>query len=217
MTYVSWAIFVEGSTDHDYLAGLIPRCIEDIVFRSRGAAAEVPDAPAVVFGIGSRDFNTAAEEICKAKEAFELLFVHSDTGGRALEAAIEARTTALIANAQARCGLRMDRCIVVAPKKETEAWCLADTNALRKNFGVPNAFAFPMLPGNPAGVENLQDPKLTMDEVIDSLPSKRKGKFPFSGVAQCQEINNLMRAVPSFEAFYLSLASALGTFGYFPE
>jgi hypothetical protein len=82
MTYVSWATFYEGPTDQAYFELLIPRVMEDIIMLHGIRHSTIPPAPAVRLRRGQVD--EVAREACAARAAFYLVFIHADTGGRAL-------------------------------------------------------------------------------------------------------------------------------------
>ena len=109
MIYLSCVAYYEGSSDRAYFATLIPRVSDDMVLR-HGGTAMVPDTPA--FEIKSREFDGAAAEVCKNRDAFELLFVHADTGGRGVERSLPDRSASLCAMAHmiSAIGLRSDAC-----------------------------------------------------------------------------------------------------------
>ena len=81
MTYVSWAALYEGPTDQAYFEMVIPRVMEDLIMRHGIRNSIIPPAPAVT--LQRADVDAAAREACAAKDAFYLVFVHADTGGRA--------------------------------------------------------------------------------------------------------------------------------------
>ena len=146
MNVLSWALYAEGETDRDYLGTLLPRIIEHVAFASeRGSAAMVPEQPAAIFGRKERAFDKAAAEICAAREAFVLLFVHGDAGGRGQQTTVDRRTAGLCRMAQEACGFSLERCIAVAPRQATEAWCLADPDALRSALQLRPDHEFPEL------------------------------------------------------------------------
>lgn len=214
--YISWALFVEGQSDAEYFSVLLPRVIEDIVLTTDGPAAVIPELPVGVFGIRNRNFELASQAICKAKESFHLLFVHSDTGGRALEDQIASRTTALCQMLNDLCNIRNESCICITPRHETEAWGLADQDAIRSVFGLRANFDFDELSDNPAAVEQISDPKLTAKKILERLTFGRRNSnrhFPYAAIAQRQDISTL-RLLPSFTDFESRVRRALRHLGY---
>lgn len=187
MTYVSWAMYAEGSTDAEYLGVIIPRLIADILTGADGPIPIIPDMPAFKLDDPTRRFDLISKSLCSGREAFHLLFVHGDTGGRGLAARIEDRTCALCRLVEDLCGFPRDRCIVVAPNREIEAWTLADLDAIRQSFGLPQNMRIDSVPALPRQVENLEDPKRSCSEVLDAIyPGRRRtGKrWPYEVIAQ---------------------------------
>ena len=217
MNVLSWALYAEGETDLDYLGTLLPRIIQHIAFASpSGPAPVVPEQPAAIFGQGSRSFDRAAKEICDARDAFVLLFVHGDSGGRSQQETVDRRTIGLCQKAHDACDLRLDRCIPVAPRQATEAWCLADIGALRAAFQLRPDYQFPQLIATPRSVEQLNDPKTVARQIVEgTIRGRRRSppRFPYTLVAQQQGLE-VLRMVPSFEALYRAVSRALATVGY---
>ena len=218
MTYISWAIFAEGVTDVEYFSALIPKVLSTVVLECNGPVATIPDAPVDVFGRQSRAFALAALEICRAKDAFFLLFVHGDTGGAAQERTLAQRTCALCEAVDAECGFQKDRCILITPRRETETWCISDKDALRAALGVGQNFDLSAVPDRAADLERLEDPKKVANDLVSGIGGRGKAahRFPFSVIAQEQRIDRLDR-LPSFTAFKAQVRNALETLGYLPN
>lgn len=218
MNVLSWTLYTEGETDRDYLGTLLPRIIEHVAFASeRGPAAMVPEQPAAIFGRKERAFDQAAKEICTAREAFVLLFVHGDSGGRGQQTTLDRRTAGLCRMAHDACGFSLERCIVVAPRQATEAWCLADPDALRSALQLRHNHEFPELSAAPRGLEQMTDPKATAQSILANLlrgRRRRPPRFPYTVVAQQQRLE-VLRTLPAVEDLYQSVRRALATIGYY--
>lgn len=217
MNIISWAMFVEGSTDREYLGVVLPRVIEDIAFHSeRGSEAQVPEQPVNVFGLSRRDFQTAAELICKAKDAFVILFVHGDTGGRGQQTTLADRTSALCKRVNDLCSFDTDFCIPVTPMQETDAWCLADRVALRAAFGLREGHQFSQLTGDPRDVEKIRDPKEVAYSIANEVIGGRRRsrvRFPYAAVAQAQDLE-VLRQLSQVQEMYGRVRHALSKVGY---
>ena len=83
MTYLSWAVLYGGDTDAAYLDLLIPRLMEEIIMVRGVRHSDIPAAPALRLRRAAVD--KVAQEACQAQNAFCLVFIHADTGGRNLE------------------------------------------------------------------------------------------------------------------------------------
>jgi hypothetical protein len=216
MNYLAWALFAEGRTDIRYLETLLPRVVLQLLQGAAGPEAMVPDYPVDVFGVACRDLDAAAEKICHAREAFQLLFVHGDTGSPAQEQNLANRTCALCERVETECGIVRDRCIVVAPRRETEAWCLVDKAAIRSACGVGAAFDLSFVPDSAHAIEAIPDPKAVMKQIQNSVSGGRRRRdppIPYASLGQMQNLERL-RQLPSFRCFELELIGALRTLGY---
>ncbi|PTM75889.1 uncharacterized protein DUF4276 [Cereibacter johrii] len=216
MTYIAWALYVEGPTDSEYLKVLIPRLIGHLLRGSNGALTTVPELPAHIFGIPRLDLDRIASRVCEGRDAFHILFVHGDTGGRALADQLPNRTCALCRRIEENCGFPRSRCVVAAPNREIEAWTLADISALRRVFGLSANASVRSLPTAPTEVESLRDPKRVTQDFLQSIQRgtrNRKTRWPFELIAQEQEINLLLQ-VPSFARFSAALRDALRGLGH---
>lgn len=216
MTYISWSIYVEGPTDAEYLKVLIPRVIGYLLSQSDGPLSTVPESPAFTFGIPRLDLEKIAKKVCEGSEAFHILFVHGDTGGRALAEQLNHRTCALCERIEAVCGFQRSRCIIVAPNRETEAWTLADISAVRQVFGLAAGVPLQGMPATPTAVEHLQDPKQVTQDFLGRVSGgarRRRPRWPFESIAQKQDIELLLQ-VPSFRSFSDALKEALRGLGH---
>src|ERR1700722_15591805 len=130
---ISWAALYEGATDQAYFELLIPRLMADIIMVLGTRHSTIPPAPAVRLQRGPVE--NVAKEACAARDAFHVLFIHADTGGRALEARLEKRSVQYCEAVQTLCGWPPVRCVTISPRHETEAWILADPQAVTAALG----------------------------------------------------------------------------------
>jgi len=198
--HLSWAVLYEGDTDAAYFNGLIPRLMEALAL----AGARLPTIPTEP-AIRLRRAGPAevAAEACGARDAFWLVFIHADTGGRALARDIAHRSTAYCDAMRELCGWQTDRCIVVTPNHETEAWVLADPEAVTSLLGYSGDPAALGLPANAAAAERLRDPKATLERAVSHVRGRRRTpqlSQIYPAVAQRQRLDTL-RASASFRAF----------------
>jgi hypothetical protein len=215
MIYLSWAAMHEGATDRAYFDIIIPLVMEDLVRRRGTCETTVPQAAAVEFDRSGRLVEAVAADICREQEAFHIMFIHADTGGRALEAGMGHRSEDYRDAAFALCGFPLERCVIIAPRHETEAWMLADRNAVGGALGYRGDLAALGLPANARDAERLVDPKAVLDAAISEVRGRRS---PLSvqqlipAIAQRQDLVKL-RSAASFRAFENALAQALGSLG----
>jgi len=213
MTYVSWAALYEGATDQAYFDLLIPRAMESII-TLRGTRNSTI-SPAAAVRIQRGPVEKAAQEICAAREAFHLVFIYADTGGRALERGLEDRTARYCDAIQARCAWPPVRCITISPRHETEAWVIADPEAVTGALGYRGPPESIGLPLNPCQAERLVDPKQTLEAAVVQVRGRRRpydAKQIFPAIAQRQSLA-VLRKAESFAAFEDKLLAALTDLG----
>lgn len=215
MTYVSWATFHEGASDGFYFEVLLPRIIQEIITRDGTRNSEVPNVPALKLGLRGRDVEGVAQEICDAKDALHIVFVHADTGGRNLEKGLDERSIQYCRACHALCAFPVERCVIITPRHETEAWVLADGQAIASAFGYTGRIEDVGLPTSAIEAERLGDPKATLNAAIQIMTGRRrKGSIEqtFSAIAQRQSIEALRRS-NSFREFEVNLRAALTSLG----
>jgi hypothetical protein len=215
MIYLAWAGFYEGSSDRSYYDVLLPRIMEEITLAEAIQQVTIATTPVVQLGRNSRNVNDVAREICDNKDQIHLCFVHADTGGRSLAKRLTERSSAYCLAVQKLCAWNPVRCVILAPRHETEAWVLADPKAViaALNYtGTPESIA---LPANGAAAEALPDPKAVLDAAtIEVLGRRRRrsGSQLFTAIAQGQTLSAL-RQCSSFQTFENKLRLALASLG----
>jgi hypothetical protein len=213
MTYLSWAVLYEGNTDAAYFDLLIPRLMDEIVMLRGTRHSTIPSAPALRLRRGA--VNEVAKEVCAARDAFYLVFVHADTGGRNLESGLAQRASAYCEAMFGLCEWPPVRCITIAPRHETEAWILADPHAVTAALGyngTPEAIG---LPGTAYEAERLREPKAVLAGAIVQVRGRRRPvdvKQVFPAIAQRQSFAALRNA-RSFIAFETTVVAALSDLG----
>jgi hypothetical protein len=214
MIYVSWAAYFEGVTDREYFRVLLPRVMQDIVAGGAIQSVTIPE-DMLVIGASDRTVEAVAVEACNNRDSFHLWFIHADIGGRALEDGLASRSEAYADRAFQLCRLPKVRSINVAPKKETEAWVLADRRAVLEAFGLSAGYDTETLPRNPPECERLADPKVLLDEFateVNRRRYRRGASFLYPTIGQRQDLAALRR-MPSFNRFEADLRTALASLG----
>jgi len=211
MTYLSWAALHEGPTDEAYFGVVIPTLMEDIVRRYGSRNATVPQGPAVKLGKKGREVDKVAAEVCEEQDAFHIVFIHADTGGRAIESDMERRSDAYRNAVFKLCEFPLARCVIIAPRHETEAWMLADREAIGEAMGFRGDLAALGLPANAAEAERLNDPKAVLHSAVSQVRGRRRKVHVeqiIPAIAHCQNLCKL-RQSESFRAFEGELTAAL--------
>lgn len=212
MTYLCWAAMYEGNSDADYFNVLIPRLMEEIAL-SGHRTPTIPLSPAVP--IGRNSVEISAKYICENASAFHIVFIHADTGGRGLEENIYGHSCAYCDAISEMCNFDRDRCVVIAPRHETEAWILGDANAVVQSLGYTGPPENLGLPPNPAAAERLTDPKAVFNSAVNQVrgrQARRRAHPGYAAVAQRQDFGSL-RQMPSFREFEDRLTVAMRSLG----
>ncbi len=159
MHYPGLALYAEGRTDYPFLCPLLLRLCE--------SACAQADQPVEIGGVLPLDDTQAmrdaprAERIAQAAQdaagAWNLLFVHADADGDA-ERALRERVTPGLGRVRDAARPRAEG-VAVVPVQETEAWVLADGDALRAVFG--STLTDSAL-GLPAQLAALANPEMTL-------------------------------------------------------
>ena len=192
MTYVSWAALYEGPSDAAYFGVLLPRLMDEIILADGIRNSMIPSFPSIVFERG--DVMTVATEACKFRDAFHIVFIHADTGGRAQEQHLDDRSLAYCEAMHAVCDWNLARCVTVAPRHETEAWILCDPAAVMGALGYVGNPADLGLPIGAAAAERLIDPKATLNLGMRAARGRRRVDSPitlYPAIAQRQNFNVL--------------------------
>lgn len=151
-----------------------------------------------------------AKQACDARDAFHIVFIHADTGGRSLEAQIANRSRAYCQAMHARCNWPPARCIIISPRHETEAWILADPEAVASALGYVGPPASIGLPAEAREAEHLVDPKAVLNAAANQIRGRRRPfeiRRLFPAIAQRQSL--APRQTQSFAMFEADLAAAL--------
>ncbi|WP_298621425.1 DUF4276 family protein [uncultured Zoogloea sp.] len=214
MHYLGLALYAEGPTDYYFLRPLLQRLCEDICARESrqpvefSAVLELDDPPQLKNA--SRDVRIlgAAEA---ARGAWQVLFVHSD--GETAPAKVRAeRTEPAIALLHQTFG-EAHAGVAVIPIRETEAWAMFDTDAVREVFGTTQTAGDLGLPLAAAAAEAASDPKRTLDEAfLATKPSGRRrkqGVSPMLNALGEQVSLQRLRELPSFQSLETELRQAL--------
>lgn len=213
MTYVSWAALYEGPSDAAYFGVLLPRLMDEIILADGIRNSTIPSVPAIILERG--DVMTVATEACSFRDAFHVVFIHADTGGRAQEQRVDQRSLAYCEAMHAVCGWNLSRCITVAPRHETEAWILCDPAAVMGALGHVGNPADLGLPNSATAAERLVDPKATLNQAMRTSRGRRRVDNPttlYPAIAQRQDLN-LLRQSGSFSAFEVRVRGALADLG----
>jgi hypothetical protein len=189
--------------------------MEEITRTEGTRTVNVPASPAVVLRRYGRNVDDVARGVRENSASFHLLFIHADTAGRALSASLNDRSKAYCDAAHGVCGWEPTRCVIVTPCHETEAWVMADPQAVMDALGYRGKPSKLGLPEDAAGAERLTDPKSVLQKAVSEVQGRRArrgGSRLFATIAQTQTLAAL-RGSSSFREFEARLRAGLVSLG----
>ena len=210
--FLAWGLCVEGASDQSYLSALIQSALENNLIEQGRLPVEVAPDPAVVMFLRG-NHRDVANCICKAKEAFDILFIRGDSGGRAQARSLQRRTCAYCHAAFEQCQFPPVRCVAVAPTRELEAWVLADSEALAGALGYTGDITLLTDPSCERP-EDIPDPKATLRSVVQQIRGSRRFELhdTFNAIATRQKLWRLRR-LESYLRFEKRVVQALSDLG----
>lgn len=177
MRYLGLALYAEGSTDYHFLRPLLQRLCEELCANEALAPVEVSEVLALNHPAGTNEEAREQRVLAAAKEArgsWRILFVHADGASDPMRARDEQVEPSL--------GLLRDTFegegigVAVVPVRESEAWAIADGDAIRSAFGTNLNDGQLGLPPRRA-VETAADPKAVLQAAfLATKPSGRRRK-----------------------------------------
>jgi Domain of unknown function (DUF4276) len=210
--YLTTALYAEGRTDYDFLGPLIIRVAGQLC-----AASAVDFDSHPVYPIDAPTYRgpdgragRVLEAVREYADQIYILFIHSDGAGDRDEA-VERNVRPAVERVAAELDWKDKRTVPIVPVRETEAWALADGDALWAVFRTRKTDAELGLPGKVAAVESIADPKQTF-ETAYQIATKRRGRRKASDFLELLGENirlDCLQAVPSFARFSEELRVAL--------
>ncbi|RIV40619.1 DUF4276 family protein [Micromonospora radicis] len=207
MRYLTSALVSEGSSDDQFLPRLLGRALTELCNTEFEDAVDVADVQPIRDRSGPSSVADVIRLVDQHRASFSMIFFHRDQGTNADRVATE-----WIQPIREMWGSRAEQLVALVPVRETEAWLLADGDALRSALGVPNWSDASMgLPAQPAQVERLPDPKRVLSDVMQRVSRSRTDHF-----TQLGEIVSLdrLRAVPAYRRWWIETREALVRLNY---
>jgi hypothetical protein len=220
MSQVMLALYAEGSTDGNFLPHIIKRTTELTLSQHDQPGIEVPlpdcrwEKPA----------NTAKRVECilhaaRKTAGYHALIIHSDGDDRGYEQTIaelfQPGQESVLKAARDRPNEVCEYLVPIVPVRMTEAWMLADPDALCTVLGKKVDARIVGMPTKAKLVEKEFNPKTTLDRVIKLVhPKESKGKrqaFKKDLYQQLGSEISLKRLgdVPSYQQFVEDMTVAL--------
>ena len=220
MRYLGLALFAEGSTDYRLLGRILYRTVENLCVFHADEVVEIGDVRELDAPKVYQDGSRAARILEAARQdigAFHILFIHADANGDAGRARQE-RVEPAVRLIRQEEGLTNTHCVAVVPVRETEAWALADGDALRGAFGTNLDDEGLGVPTRPQEVERLPVPGQVLDHALREVAGRsRRRRYRvttyLNAIGERVDLTRL-RAVPAYRRFEGDLRAALRQLGY---
>jgi len=215
--FIGLALYAEGPTDHRFLEGVTRRTVIDAFVR-QGIVVEVPEVQRLTIDAGIQGRADRIVNGAQAEQgAFHILFIHADADGDAQRARNE-RIDPGAHRVDAQIGTAGRATVPVVPVRATEAWALADGDALRRVLSTTRSDAELGLPGLNE-LERLPDPKAMLDGVVNAAHTLRRGRRRRKGAYYLDELAEqvglaALRGLPAFQAFESDVEAALRHIGH---
>ncbi|GGK19392.1 hypothetical protein GCM10010124_09990 [Pilimelia terevasa] len=160
MRYLSCALLAEGTSDDRIYPGLLGRALERMCAHHFDFPVEVADVMPVRCRTGPPSVEEILGVAARNSGSFDLVFAHRDAGANGERVEREWREPL-----RQRWTAATGRLVTVVPMRETEAWILADGQALRRALGVSWSDDELGVPRSAAAVERVPDPKVPLQQL----------------------------------------------------
>ncbi|MEV6847449.1 DUF4276 family protein [Actinoplanes sp. NPDC051411] len=207
MRFLMSALIAEGSSDDRFLPFLLRRCLEDVCAADFSEMVDVERVTVLRERMRPLAVPDIVDLVRRHENTFHLVFVHRDQDGSTDRVQREWIDPLVVAWGDGRA----ERLIPVVPVRKTEAWVLADGDALRSVLGINWTDARLGVPARPADVERLPDPKVPIRELVSRL--KRPIEDFYEELAESISLDRLS-AVPSFAEARARIGESLAALGY---
>jgi hypothetical protein len=159
-----------------------------------------------------------AEGAVGIQGSFHLLFIHADGNGDR-DRAIAERVVPGANQVLEALGAGGRAVVPVVPSRETEAWAIADGDALRRVLSTQHDDATLGVPGHPREVETVSDPKEVFRAAVQLARGGRRGIRPRPAGVFLERLSEeidlqVLREVPAFRSFENELRDSLRGLGY---
>lgn len=209
-------LYVEGPTDARALPVLVRRTAEHILTQRGRPDVDVLE-PLVIGQVEADDHAGRILEAARSTHGYHVLLVHADADAPTREKAYQERFLPGLNRVHEAASAAEKVCkllIPLIPVRMTEAWMIADAEAVREVIGTDVPAADLGLPARPHEVEAVQDPKGVLAEAVRRAIASRRLRRRFSigslyePVAQTVRLECLA-GVPAFQQFEQELTRAL--------
>ncbi|HEU5230856.1 MAG TPA: DUF4276 family protein, partial [Ktedonobacteraceae bacterium] len=216
MKNVAVALYAEGPTDQLFLPEVIHRTVKQNLNRSGQQSIDVKPVDPISFSKTGMKQDECILQAARRAANYNILIVHADADHRTEEKALKERFNPgylLVQQAQEH----VCRCVLpIVPVRMTEAWMLADPEALRAALGTSKNAQELGLPLKAKLVENDSDPKQTLKMIVGKANTHRSRQRHlevttlYTLLGRTIDLSRLSN-VPAYQRFVHALVNAFRT------
>lgn len=219
MTTLVLALYAEGRTDERFLPIVIQRTAEQILTLRGRMTVDILEP--MVLGrkvIDHEKHPTYAERVLAAARhtaGYHALILHADADHPTAERAMSERIQPGLDLVQQTDERVCDQILPLVPIRMTEAWLLADPDALRAVIGTRMDAQALGLPARSRQVESDPDPKQTLQQVIQTALAnrpRRRRRLSLGSLYEplARQINlEQLNMIPAYQQFVDDLTKTL--------
>ena len=221
MRYLGLALFAEGPTDHRFLGSVLNRLCTEICQSHGRAPVDIGEVLELHSLPGSQQQSRAERISAAAREAataWHILFIHADADADA-KAARQQRVQPAMDKLMATGEFSAHDIVAVIPVRMTDAWMLADPDALRKALHLVENLDLE-LPTRTRELERLTEPKAQLQQITrrsSTRKRQRRRRDPLDSLPR-QLGNSIsldcLRRLPAFQIMERELRQSLAHLGY---
>lgn len=209
------ALYPEGHSDTRFLPVLIQRTAEMIIAERGRTEVDVLEPYVVTVGSEAQKQKRAECILTAARqtEGYHALIVHADADYPTPERAMQERIQPGLDLVRAVMG-EQHYLVPIVPVRMTEAWLLADPEALLEVIGTRSSVADLDLPEQARLVESDPAPKQTLERVVKDATKQRRRRSTINVIdlyePLARRINlERLQQVPAYQQFILDLSTTL--------
>ncbi len=210
------AYTTEGSTDERFLAKIIERTFEALLFESKTV---IEIHPPIHVSNNNKSFNKKIQAIATTNNYFDIICVHCDSDFTSNKKVIENKIKPafeLVKNTKNTC----KNLVAIIPVQMTEAWMLADIELFLKEINTDKSCSELGLPCKTTLIEKIANPKKVIEEALVKSQlnkSRRRNKLKISDlyIPLSKKIKQQkLEMLPSFKLFKDEARKALINLNY---
>ncbi len=209
------ALYAEGHSDERFLPVLIQRTAEQILSQHGLSIVDVFEPAIVGHSVKLPTRQECILAVAQHSVGYHLLVVHADADHPSRELAYSDRFLPGLNLVQAPGSNACQRLVPIIPVQSTEAWMLADGEALVQVIGTDLSAAALGLPVRAHQVESDPDPKRSLNEVVRRALAdrpRRRRRFTLRSIHEplARQVRlSVLDQVPSYQQFAADLRQAL--------